>query len=220
MLLPATHFPFFHTFPLPSSYSSSSSFHFFPFQFPKTKAKTKFLIRCSTTNYETRSRRSSAIEQIAEKLRSLGVTEEPPSSSAAENRVLFPHELPKQLGEETFEPSWSTPLNPVPVPGSGIAVLSAREVARRRKRREEEVMRRKELVPTLAELSLPDSEIRRLTALGFAARRKVRLAKAGVTERIVNVIHELWKRAEVVRIFCEEFCRYDMRRTHELLEVS
>ncbi|KAL9323376.1 hypothetical protein ACSQ67_008233 [Phaseolus vulgaris] len=217
MLLPATHFHSFYTFPLPSS-SSSSSLHFFPFQFPKTKTKSKFLIRCSTTNYETRSRRSSAIEQIAEKLRSLGITEQPPSSSGGEIRVLFPHELPKQREGKMFEPSWSTPLNPVPVPGSGIAVLSAREVARRRKRREEELIRRKELVPTLAELSLPDSEIRRLTTLGFSARRKVRLAKAGVTERIVNVIHDLWKRAEVVRILCEEFCRFDMRRTHELLE--
>ncbi|KAG2383725.1 CRM-domain containing factor [Vigna angularis] len=156
---------------------------------------------------------------MAEKLRSLGITESPPStSSGGEIRVLFPHELPKKLGEEMFEPSWSTPLNPVPVPGSGIAVLSAREVERRRKRREEELVRRKEPVPTLAELSLPDSEIRRLTTLGFAARRKVRLAKAGVTERIVNVIHELWKHTEVVRVFCEEFSRFDMRRTHDVLE--
>ncbi|CAJ1946842.1 unnamed protein product [Sphenostylis stenocarpa] len=214
MLLPVTQFHFFHTFP------SSPSSHFFPLQFPKTKTKTKFLVRCSTSNSRTRirTRPSSAIEQIAEKLRSLGITESPPSSSGGENRVLFPHELPKQGGGQTFEPSWSTPLNPVPVPGSGIAAMSASEVERRRKRREEELRRRREMVPTLAELSLPNSEIRRLTTLGFAARRKVRLAKAGVTERIVNVIHELWERSEVVRILCEEFCRFDMRRTHDLLE--
>jgi len=214
MLLPAAHFHFFHIFPL-----SSSSLHFFPLQFPITK--TKFFSRCSATNYETGSRGSSAIEHMAEKLRRLGITESPTSnSSGGEIRVLFPHELPKQRGEEMFEPSWSTPLNPVPVPGSGIAVLSAREVERRRKRRKEELMRRKEPLPTLAELSLPDSEIRRLTTLGFAARRKVRLAKAGVTERMVNVIHELWKHTEVVRVFCEEFSRFDMRRTHDVLEVS
>ncbi|XP_027924277.1 CRM-domain containing factor CFM2, chloroplastic-like [Vigna unguiculata] len=212
MLLPAAHFHFFHIFPL-----SSSSLHFFPLQFPITK--TKFFSRCSATNYETGSRGSSAIEHMAEKLRRLGITESPTSnSSGGEIRVLFPHELPKQRGEEMFEPSWSTPLNPVPVPGSGIAVLSAREVERRRKRRKEELMRRKEPLPTLAELSLPDSEIRRLTTLGFAARRKVRLAKAGVTERMVNVIHELWKHTEVVRVFCEEFSRFDMRRTHDVLE--
>nr|KYP39811.1 hypothetical protein KK1_038876 [Cajanus cajan] len=217
MLLPATHFHFFHAFP-----SSSSSLHFLPLQFPKTK--TKFIIRCSTSNThtrnqaQTRTRRSSAIQQIAEKLRSLGITEPPPSSSGGEILVPFPHELPKRRVSHSFEPSWSTPLNPVPVPGTGIAALSESEVARQKKVRREELRRRKEPVPTLAELSLPDSEIRRLTTLGFAAKRKVRLAKAGVTERIVNVIHDCWQRSEVVRIVCEEFSRIDLRRTHELLE--
>ncbi|KAK7381359.1 hypothetical protein VNO78_33995 [Psophocarpus tetragonolobus] len=217
MLLTATtHFHFhFHTFPSPSPSPSpsQSSSHIFPPQLPKTK--TKFLIRCSNT--KTRTRRSSAIERIAEKLRSLGITE-PPPSSGSEIHVPFPHELPKRRVGHTFEPSWSTPLNPVPVPGTGIAALSASEVARRRKLREEKLERRKESVPTLAELSLPDSEIRRLTTLGFETKKKVRLAKAGVTERIVNVIHERWKNSEVVRVVCEEFSRVDLRRTHDLLE--
>ncbi|TKY50364.1 Chloroplastic group IIA intron splicing facilitator CRS1 [Spatholobus suberectus] len=215
MLLPATHFHLqLHTFP-PLSPLPSSSLHLFPLQFPKTK--TEFLVRCSTPT--TRTRRSSAIEKIADKLRSLGITEPPPSSSSGtEIPVPFPHELPKRRVGHTFEPSWSTPLNPVPVPGTGIAALSASEVARQKKLLAEELMRRKELVPTLAELSLPDSEIRRLTTLGFAMKKKVRIAKAGITERIVNVIHERWKRSEVVRIVCEEFSRFDLRRTHDLLE--
>lgn len=76
-------------------------------------------------------------------------------------------------------------------------------------------------MPTLAELSLPDSEIRRLTTLGFAATKKmkVRIAKAGITERIVKFIHGRWLRSEVVRVVCEEFARVDLRKTHELLEV-
>ncbi|KAL2950856.1 hypothetical protein AAZX31_19G013000 [Glycine max] len=213
MLLPATNVLFQYTFPS----SSSSSLNFFPLQFPKSK--TKFHIRCSTPEIQTRTRRrSSAIEQIAKKLRSLGITE-PPTSSSSEIHVPFPHELPKRRVGHTFEPSWSTPLNPVPVPGSGIAALSKSEVRRQKKLRAEESRRRKELVPTLAELSLPDSEIRRLTTLGFSTtKKKVRLAKAGITERIVDVIHERWKRSEVVRVFCEELSRDDMRRTHDLLE--
>ncbi|RDX61148.1 CRM-domain containing factor CFM2, chloroplastic, partial [Mucuna pruriens] len=209
MLLPATHFhfPFFHTFPSPCSSSPS-----FPLQFPKTK----FLVRCSIPT--TQTRRSSVIERIAEKLRSLGITEPPPSSSGSEIHVPFPHELPKRRVGHTFEASWSTPLNPVPLPGTGIAALSASEVARQKRLRKEELRRRKDAVPTLAELSLPDSEIRRLTTLGFRTKKKVRLAKAGITERIVNVIHERWQRCEVVRVACEEFSRIDLRRTHDLLE--
>ncbi|KAL2335608.1 hypothetical protein Fmac_016821 [Flemingia macrophylla] len=223
MLLPATHFDV-HTFAtFSSSFApSSSSLHLFPLQFPKTKPKTKFLIRCSTPNTHTQTRRPSAIQRIADKLRSLGISEPPPSaaasSSAGETPLPFPHELPKRRVSHSFEPSWSTPLNPAPVPGTGIGALSYREVARQKRLRREELRRRRVPVPTLAELSLPDSEIRRLTTLGFAAKRKVRLAKAGVTERIVNVIHERWRRSEVVRIVCEEFSRIDLRRTHELLE--
>ncbi|KAK7316395.1 hypothetical protein VNO77_35408 [Canavalia gladiata] len=212
MLLPATHFHFF-TFPSSSS-SSSSSLHLFPVQYPKPK--TKFLVRCSAPNSRTRT--NSAVQEIADKLRSLGITEPAPTPPADEISVPFPHQLPKRRVGHTFEPSWTTPLNPVPLPGSGIAVLSQNEVAKQKKMREEELKRRKEIVPTLAELSLPDSEIRRLTTLGFQKKLKVRVAKAGITQRIVDAIHERWKHSEVVIIVCEDLCRFDLRRTHDLLE--
>ncbi|XP_027358990.1 CRM-domain containing factor CFM2, chloroplastic-like isoform X2 [Abrus precatorius] len=214
MLLPATHFHL-HTFP------SSSSSQLFPLQFPKPKPK--FLICCSTTNTRTRAQTqilpSSAIQQIADKLRSLGITE-PPATPSTEITVPFPHQLPKRRVCHSFEPSWSTPLNPVPLPGSGIALLSQNEVAKQKNLKEEELKRRRieEVVPTLAELSLTDSEIRRLTTLGFRLKQKVRVAKAGINDRIVNAIHERWERSEVVRIVCEDICRYDLRRTHDLLE--
>ncbi|KAK7271713.1 hypothetical protein RJT34_27838 [Clitoria ternatea] len=216
MLLPATNFH------LP--YSPSSLF-VFPHLFPIRKTQTKYLLRCSAsdTPTPTRTRTSSPIKRIAERLRSLGITEPTPTpaptpSPSDEIHVAFPHELPKRSVGHAFEPSWTTPLNPVPLPGSGIAVLSRDEVARQRNVKEEELQRRKVKVPTLAELSLPDSEIRRLTTLGFRSKQKVRVAKAGITERIVNVIHERWRHSEVVRIVCEDLCMFDLRRTHDLLE--
>ncbi|KHN23214.1 hypothetical protein glysoja_042494, partial [Glycine soja] len=112
----------------------------------------------------------SAIERITKKLHSLGITK--PLTSSSEIHVLFPHDLSKRQMGHTFEPSWSTPLKPMSVPGTGIAALSKSEVRRQKKLWAEESRRRKELVSTLVDLSLSDSEIRHLTTLGFATKKK------------------------------------------------
>lgn len=80
--------------------------------------------------------------------------------------------------------------------------------------------REEKKAPTLAELSLSEAELRRLRRLGIETRKKLKVGKAGITEGIVNGIHERWRRYEVVKIECEDMCRMNMKRTHELLEVS
>lgn len=75
-----------------------------------------------------------------------------------------------------------------------------------------------EKVPTLAELSLSKSELRRLRGDGIKLKKKLKVGKAGITEGIVNGIHERWRRSEVVKIECEDLCRLNMKRTHDLLE--
>jgi RNA-binding protein YhbY len=67
---------------------------------------------------------------------------------------------------------------------------------------------------------LTDAEILRLRELGFQMKQKVKVGKAGITEGIVNRIHEQWRRSEVVRIVCEDICRINMKRTHDILEVN
>lgn len=74
-------------------------------------------------------------------------------------------------------------------------------------------------VPTLAELTLPMEELKRLRGLGIGLKKKLKVGKAGITEGIVNGIHERWRRYEVVKIACEDFCKMNMKRTHDLLEV-
>ncbi|KAL0377472.1 UNVERIFIED_CONTAM: CRM-domain containing factor CFM2, chloroplastic [Sesamum radiatum] len=124
----------------------------------------------------------------------------------------------------TLDPSWSTPENPIPDPGSGNAiqrfhelrrgVLEEEEKERIRKRREGT----KESAPSLAELTLPKDELRRLRSIGIGLKKKLKVGKAGITEGIVNGIHERWRRSELVKITCEDICRLNMKRTHELLE--
>lgn len=179
----------------------------------------------------------SAIQRIAEKLRSLGYAEEginkenpeetlsscPVYPSPGEIFVPLRSHLPKHRVGHTLDPSWSTPENPVPEPGSGDAIQRFHDLRRGfLKEKEEERLRNKEKgrAPTLAELTLPVNEIKRLTSLGIGLKKKLKVGKAGITEGIVNGIHERWRRYEVVRIACEDICRLNMKRTHDLLEVS
>ena len=87
-------------------------------------------------------------------------------------------------------------------------------------KKEKEGAKREEKAPTLAELSLSEAELRRLRRMGIELRKKLKVGKAGITEGIVNGIHERWRHFEVVKIVCEDLCRMNMKRTHELLEVS
>lgn len=107
----------------------------------------------------------------------------------------------------------------MPQPGSGSAIAKY-HVLRKEVKREREELKRQGKVPTLAELSLPKAELRRLRTIGIRDKRKLKVGKAGITEGIVNGIHERWRRAEVVKIVCEDLCRMNMKRTHDLLEVS
>lgn len=77
---------------------------------------------------------------------------------------------------------------------------------------------RGERAPTLAELSLNEEDLRRLRTIGIETRKKLKIGKAGITEGIVNSIHERWRQSEVVKIVCEDLCRMNMKRTHDLLE--
>ncbi|KAJ6423876.1 hypothetical protein OIU84_024782 [Salix udensis] len=227
MLLSFNHISY--AFPSPKTYSSSLIC-----PFPKTlifeyhtssgsrrrrHPSLQFLIRSSSAD-NPQTLPHSAIQRIADKLRSLGFTEETETkaqTTAGEIFIPLPNGLPKYRVGQTLDPSWSTPENPVPVPGSGRAISRYHEL-RREVKREREAKKGEGKVPSLAELSLPNEELRRLRTIGIAEKRKLKVGKAGVTEGIVNGIHERWRRSEVVKIVCEDLCRMNMKRTHDLLE--
>ncbi|OIT05910.1 PREDICTED: CRM-domain containing factor CFM2, chloroplastic [Nicotiana attenuata] len=176
----------------------------------------------------------SAIQRIANKLRSLGYIVENPqnqettpensnSSSAGQIFVPLPSQLPKYRVGHTLDVSWSTPENPVPQPGLGNSIQKFHELRgnflkEKEKERLKNKDNKKERAPSLAELTLPAEELRRLRTLGIGLRKKLKIGKAGITEGIVNGIHERWRRIELVKITCEDLCRLNMKRTHELLE--
>lgn len=71
---------------------------------------------------------------------------------------------------------------------------------------------------SLAELTLPEGELRRLRHMAIRIKSKTKITGAGVTKDIVDLIHEKWKTEEVVRLKCEGPPALNMKRMHEILE--
>ncbi|CAI0455528.1 unnamed protein product [Linum tenue] len=232
--LPFVHemLPLSSSFPLKPLTSPIFPFPITPF-LPTNRPIGKTFVRCSLPSPQSRTLPQTAIQRIADKLRSLGFSEDDSSSSVSNRQtknsssnpgeifIPLPNALPKHRVGHTLDPSWSTPENPVPTPGSGNSIIryhELRRVARKEKWEKMKEERGKGKIPTLAELNLPPSERRRLTTIGIAEKRKLKVGKAGITEGIVNGIHERWRQAEVVKIVCEDLCKLNMKRTHDLLE--
>lgn len=77
---------------------------------------------------------------------------------------------------------------------------------------------RKQTRTSLAELTLPEGELRRLRHLAIRMKSKMKIKGAGVTREIVDAVHDKWRTEEVVRFKCEGAPALNMKRTHEILE--
>lgn len=72
---------------------------------------------------------------------------------------------------------------------------------------------------SLAELTIPESELRRLRILALKTKSKTRIGGAGVTQAVVDLIQDKWKSVEVVRLKIDGAPALNMKRMHEILEV-
>ncbi|RRT74191.1 hypothetical protein B296_00007120 [Ensete ventricosum] len=72
----------------------------------------------------------------------------------------------------------------------------------------------------LAERTIPEPELRRLRDAALRMKERMTVGPAGVTEVVVKSIHEKWKEVEVVKLRFEGAPSLNMKRTHEILEVS
>ncbi|CAM6091463.1 unnamed protein product [Calypogeia fissa] len=119
---------------------------------------------------------------------------------------------------------WSTPDNPVPTPGAPSSERFRpdtrfpweREDGRGEAKAPDKLTRVRP--PSMAELTLPEDELKRLRSLGILTRHRIKVGKLGITNSIVEAIHSEWRSAEVVRIKCEGLPAQNMKRTHETIE--
>lgn len=72
----------------------------------------------------------------------------------------------------------------------------------------------------LAERLIPEHELKRLRNVSLRMVERMKVGAAGVTQALVDAIHEKWKDEEVVKLKFEGPPSKNMKRTHEFLEVS
>ncbi|XP_006663567.2 CRM-domain containing factor CFM3, chloroplastic/mitochondrial [Oryza brachyantha] len=70
----------------------------------------------------------------------------------------------------------------------------------------------------MAELTLPEAELRRLRHAGMRLKSRIKVGGAGVTKDIVERIRDRWRTEEVVRIKVTGTPALNMRLFHEILE--
>ncbi|XP_078158514.1 CRM-domain containing factor CFM3, chloroplastic/mitochondrial-like [Carex rostrata] len=79
-------------------------------------------------------------------------------------------------------------------------------------------LRKKRSHTELAERTLPELELQRLRDAALRMKERMKVGPAGVTEAVVQAIHDKWKEQEVVKLRFEGPSSLRMTRTHQILE--
>ncbi|KAK3014713.1 hypothetical protein RJ639_008383 [Escallonia herrerae] len=70
----------------------------------------------------------------------------------------------------------------------------------------------------IVEVTIPEPELKRLRNVALRMVERFKIGKAGITQALVDSIHEKWKKDEVVKLKFEGPPTLNMKRTHEILE--
>ncbi|KAH9607925.1 hypothetical protein KSS87_013999 [Heliosperma pusillum] len=78
--------------------------------------------------------------------------------------------------------------------------------------------RRKRSKTELAKKTIPEHELKRLRNVALKIKERIKVGDAGITQAVVDQIHEKWKIDEVVKLKFEGAPGFNMNRSHEILE--
>jgi RNA-binding protein YhbY len=62
--------------------------------------------------------------------------------------------------------------------------------------------------------------LRRLRRMGMFIRERISIPKAGITNAVLENIHDRWRKEELVRLKFHEVLAHDMKTAHEIVEVN
>ncbi|XP_028762399.1 CRM-domain containing factor CFM3A, chloroplastic/mitochondrial [Neltuma alba] len=170
-----------------------------------------------------RGRSGSTMDRIVEKLKRFGYVDDVEKEDRTTERVIEKGSVEDIFNvEEGMLPNTRggfSPESPLGIGNFGAdgEVLFPWE-KRKEKREDPRTSQRSRSRTSLAEMTLPESELRRLRNLTFQKKHKTRIGGGGVTQAVVDMIHERWKTSEIVRLKFEGASALNMRRMHEILE--
>ncbi|CAN6925564.1 unnamed protein product [Brassica oleracea] len=215
--------PWIDKWPPLSSAAKKSNEHNGGGEIPSAEAKLR---------YVEKDRGQSAIEKIVLRLRNLGLAsdeEEDAEDNGGDVKAVTGEERLGDLlkrewvkpdvilaeGEEESEVEDDDVLLPWEkkneeehaaerIEGDGVMALKKRRVR----------------APSLAELTVEDSELRRLRGEGMYLRVKINIPKAGLTQAVMEKINDTWRKEELVRLKFHEVFARDMKTAHEIVELA
>ncbi|XP_010265125.1 PREDICTED: CRM-domain containing factor CFM3, chloroplastic/mitochondrial [Nelumbo nucifera] len=165
----------------------------------------------------------SAIERIAHRLRNLGLgSDDEDEEVGGESNEEMPLSGEEKLGD-LLKRTWSRPdsiLHEDEDEKGKMLLPWERDEDDQSEEEDGRGLKKKKRVkaPTLAELTIEDAELRRLRTLGMTLRERVNIPKAGVTQVILEKIHEKWRKSELVRLKFHETLAHDMKTALEIVE--
>ncbi|XP_058091528.1 CRM-domain containing factor CFM3B, chloroplastic [Magnolia sinica] len=175
------------------------------------------------TRYFDTDKARSAIERIVHRLRNLGLESDDEDEDVVVNgngdgnSDGLPWAGEEKLGD-LLQRSWARPDTIVSSERDETLLPWERGDDGSREVDDRGVRKKRVKAPTLAELTIEDSELRRLRREGMVLRERVSVAKAGVTQAVLEKIHQTWRKSELVRLKFHESLAHDMRTAHEIVE--
>ncbi|XP_057951712.1 CRM-domain containing factor CFM3, chloroplastic/mitochondrial [Malania oleifera] len=171
------------------------------------------------TLYFDKDRGTSAIERIVLRLRNLGLGSDDEKEEEGESDAMQLRGDEK-LGD-LLQRDWVRPDKMLLENEEDDMVLPWERTEDLNGPAEDDERRRKKRVvkaPTLAELTIEDEELRRLRRLGITLRERINVPKAGVTQAVLEKIHDKWRKSELVRLKFHEVLAHNMKLAHEIVE--
>lgn len=147
--------------------------------------------------------------------------EEQPQSQENESSTNLNFEFPKRLPpwhvpENSRKPKFDENEKPLQKSFSG-SVTEEREVQESESRSD---LKKRRSNAELAERLIPEHELRRLRNIALRMVERFNVGVAGITQELVDSIHEKWLVDEVVKFKFDSPLSANMKRAHQILEVQ
>lgn len=179
----------------------------------------------SDTRYFDQDKGQNAIERIVHRLRNLGLGSDDEAEEEEGNEVEASDAMPvtgkERLGDLLRREWVRADSMLIEDKGDDMVFPWDRDEKDEVEEGEGEgrLKKRKVKPPTMAELTLEEQELRRLRRVGMEVRDRISVPKAGLTQAVLEKIHDKWRKEEVVRLKFHEVLARDMKTAHAIVEV-